>query len=59
MDDKIVSDGEESNIKNFYYRQLSEMFKDNDVLQRQVLELNSSLRNETIHCEEQRICIQA
>lgn len=59
MDEKIVSDGEESNIKNFYYRQLSEMFKDNDVLQRQVLELNSSLRNETIHCEEQRICIQA
>jgi hypothetical protein len=55
----MVSEGEESNIKNFYYRQLSEMFKDNDILQRQVLELNSSLRNETIHCEEQRICIQA
>lgn len=46
-----------SSMKKMYYRQLYDLFKDNDDLQKQVSELSFSLREETIHCEEQRMCI--
>lgn len=49
----------DSSIKNYYQNQIIELAKNNTKLQKKVGELNYSLRNETIHSEEQRQCIQA